>query len=160
MAVRPEAAEDFRPAGFWIRLVATIVDMIVLGVVTFIILKLLGLGTPPEITIDPGNPDAAVGLIMSAMRQVALASAVSMLIGLFYSVIFVGWCGQTPGKMLLGLKIIRVDGGEADYIKAFIRWIGYLISALPLAVGYIMAAFTENKRALHDYIAGTRVVHL
>ncbi len=160
MAVRPEAAKDFRPAGFWIRFVAVLIDGIILTIVNYFLSKPLTrlvAGLAGGLASQEPSPEALLRAIAMAY---ALSVAVSFIPFFVYEVAFVGWRGQTPGKMALGLKIIRADGGDVDYIKAFIRWIGLIISGLLLLIGYIMAAFTENKRALHDYIAGTRVVHL
>ncbi len=146
---------EFAPAGFWIRFVAAVVDSIILFVVMLVILVPIGFSA--GIMAVLGDPMA----LMQLMAGLGAAfSAISILIPMLYEVIFVGWRGQTPGKMVLKLKIIRTDGGEVDYVKALIRWIGKLVSGFILGIGYIMAAFTKNKRALHDYIAGTRVIRL
>jgi uncharacterized RDD family membrane protein YckC len=147
--------EDFRPAGFWIRFVASILDGIVGGIIMVVIAVPFVLLT--GILGAVGDPAAMTSKILGLGLAM---NAIVILVSMLYEVIFVGWRGQTPGKMLLGLKIIRMDGGEVDYIKAFIRWIGKMVSGFILGIGYIMAAFTENKRALHDYIAGTRVIRL
>ncbi len=147
--------QDFRPAGFWIRFVASFLDGIVGGIIMIVIAV--------PFVLSAGILGAMEDPVAMAQRITGLGlamNAIALLVSILYEVIFVGWRGQTPGKMLLGLKIIRVDGGEVDYIKAFIRWIGKMVSGLILGIGYIMAAFTENKRALHDYIASTRVIRL
>ena len=89
---------------------------------------------------------------------------ISTLIGLAivvaYEVYFVSAHGATPGKMALGLKVIRADGGPhlADAgAGAAISRRGS--SAIILMIGYIMAAFDPEKRALHDRICETRVIH-
>jgi uncharacterized RDD family membrane protein YckC len=146
---------DLRPAGFWIRFVAALVDGFILWVLTLILAIPLGISGGFAI-----RPEDLQGSVQAIVQRVMIVSVVNNVVWLLYSVVFVGWRGQTPGKMLLGLKIIRVDGGEVDYVKAFIRWIGYWLSTFILFIGYIIAAFTENKRALHDYIAGTRVIRL
>ncbi len=175
--------EDLVPAGFWIRFVAWAVDLIILVVLGWMAAKVLGVS---ETDVRLESLDALWGTLRGAVAE----TAVDVLISLIYSVVLVGWRGQTPGKMLLRLKIIRTDGGEVSYFQAFMRWIGEAISFFLLCIGYfiaansgdekalflllgttfgsaaifligyIMAAFTENKRALHDYIAGTRVVRL
>ncbi len=155
MAVPPSPDVGLRPAGLWIRYLAITVDHIVLMIpsLAIVVPRILSIWT----AIVAGDREA----VLQALEGLGtLMVVVGFLIPMLYEVGFVGWRGQTPGKMLLGLKIIRADGGEVDYIKSFIRWIGKMISGLLLGIGYIMAAFTENKRALHDYIAGTRVVHL
>lgn len=146
---------DFRPAGFWIRFVATLVDSILLFVLMLAIAVPIGLSA--GITAALADPMGMAHLLASLG---AAFTAITFLLPMLYEVVFVGWRGQTPGKILLKLKIIRTDGGEVDYVKAFIRWIGKLVSGFTLLIGYLIAAFTTNKRALHDFIAGTRVIHL
>ncbi len=150
-----ETEVDYSPAGFWIRFVALIVDSIILFAVMLAILVPIGLSAGFMAALS--DPAALIGVAASLG---AAFSAVSFLVPMLYEVVFIGWRGQTPGKMVLRLKVIRMDGGDVDYVKSFIRWIGKIPSALLLCIGYIMAAFTENKRALHDLIAGTRVVRL
>lgn len=75
-----------------------------------------------------------------------------------YFVVFVGGCGQTPGKMLFGLTVVRRDGAAAGYGRALLRWVGYWMAALPLGLGFLGTLVTAERRGLHDWIAGTRVV--
>ena len=153
--IEMETEADFPPAGFWIRFVATVVDSAILFVVMFILFFAIGIGAGVRAAL--GDP---VGLAQVLVGLGAAVTIISLVVPMLYEVIFVGLRGQTPGKVLLGLKIIRMDGGEVDYVKAFIRWVGKLASGFLLGIGYIMAAFTANKRALHDLIAGTRVIRL
>ncbi len=62
--------------------------------------------------------------------------------------------------MAAGIAVIGNDGTDLTYGRMFLRWFGYSLSALPLGLGYLCAAFTRNNRALHDYVAGTRVVRI
>jgi uncharacterized RDD family membrane protein YckC len=148
------STDDLRPAGFWIRFAAMFVDGLVLMAIIFLILKIL---VPEGILSGEG---ALADKAETLTRALGSVGVLFNLIPLLYLVGFVGWRGQTPGKMLLGLKIIRVDGEEVGYVRAFVRWIGLAISSLTFTIGYIIAAFTKHKRALHDYIAGTRVIRL
>jgi uncharacterized RDD family membrane protein YckC len=67
--------------------------------------------------------------------------------------------GQTIDQMVLGLKVVRVDGQPMTYGKAALRWVGYLVSGLTLGIGFMMIAFdSQQHRGLHDRIAGTMVV--
>jgi uncharacterized RDD family membrane protein YckC len=150
-----ETGPEFPPAGFWIRFVASFVDGFVLLIVMLVVFVAIAFGA--GVTAALGDP-AALAQVMLGLG--AAVAAVSLVIPMLYEVIFVGLRGQTPGKMLLNLKVIRMDAGEVDYVKAFIRWIGKLASGFILGIGYLMAAFTANKRALHDLIAGTRVIRL
>ena len=76
-----------------------------------------------------------------------------------YYIFFTGYNGQTPGKMALRIQVVRTDGTPMTYGRAFLREVvGKFLSALILGIGYIMAAFDADKRALHDRICDTRVV--
>jgi uncharacterized RDD family membrane protein YckC len=66
-----------------------------------------------------------------------------------YFVVFVGGCGQTPGKMLCGIMVVG---------RALLRWIGYGLAVLPLGLGFLGVLFSAERRGLHDWIARTRVV--
>jgi hypothetical protein len=68
--------------------------------------------------------------------------------------------GQTLGKRIAGIAVVRPDGSPLTYGRAFLRWVGYLVSMITMFIGFFMAAFTDRKRALHDYIADTRVVQV
>jgi uncharacterized RDD family membrane protein YckC len=63
----------------------------------------------------------------------------------------------TLGKYFMGLRVKDADGSDLSVTKAFIRSVSYFASAAPLNLGYIIALFTPDKRALHDYLGGSRV---
>ncbi|MEJ2201726.1 MAG: RDD family protein, partial [Desulfuromonadaceae bacterium] len=78
-----------------------------------------------------------------------------------YFVFFTGYCVQTPGKMLLRIKVIRTSGAEIGYGRAFLREVpGKFLSAILFGIGYLMVAFDERKQGLHDRIADTFVIKL
>ncbi|MFA7347036.1 MAG: RDD family protein [Desulfurivibrionaceae bacterium] len=80
---------------------------------------------------------------------------------LFVAVYFLalhGWQGQTLGKMFMGLRVVRVDGGEVTPGLAFLRFIGYGLSILPLGLGIFWSLIDREKCAWHDHLAATRVV--
>lgn len=80
-----------------------------------------------------------------------------ILIGLAYKTVFVSQGGQTPGKMAAGLRVIRADGEPVAVGRSLGRALAEYLSGMLLGLGYVIAAFGE-KRALHDHVAGTRVV--
>jgi uncharacterized RDD family membrane protein YckC len=82
-----------------------------------------------------------------------------ILIGLAYKAGFVSQGGQTPGKMAAGIRVITADGEPVSVGRALGRAGAEYLSALTAGLGYLPAAFGE-KRALHDYVAGTRVVNV
>jgi uncharacterized RDD family membrane protein YckC len=84
-----------------------------------------------------------------------------LIVGLFYYTIFIGSPWQaTLGKRICGLHVIHAKtGGRVSYLRALGRYLSYYLSALPLALGFILIGVTDQKRGLHDMICGTRVVY-
>ncbi|KAB3548041.1 MAG: RDD family protein [ANME-2 cluster archaeon] len=81
-----------------------------------------------------------------------------MLIGLAYFTYFFG-SGQTPGMKVMNIKLIRTDGDPAiGYGKGFLRWIGMLISAMVIGLGFLWILIDKNKQGWHDKIADVYVV--
>jgi uncharacterized RDD family membrane protein YckC len=77
-----------------------------------------------------------------------------------YQGLMVGlWNGQTLGKRACGLRVIREDGYMCGVAQAFGRALAKIVCAITLTIGYLMVAFTERKRGLHDILASTVVVH-
>jgi uncharacterized RDD family membrane protein YckC len=79
-------------------------------------------------------------------------------INISYEVGFLGRFGATPGKMACKLKVVTSSGAPISYGRALGRYFASLLSGLILFIGYIMAAFYDEKRALHDRICDTRVI--
>jgi uncharacterized RDD family membrane protein YckC len=76
---------------------------------------------------------------------------------ILYLVLF--WArGQTPGKWLLGVKIVRPDGNPPGMLRAALRFVGYIIASLPLKIGLLAILWDEQGKGWHDHIAGTLVV--
>ncbi len=136
-------------AGFWIRSVALLIDWIVLSIVNWGIT--LGLGPLVGFNFFSGQ-------FPTDLRPLMILYPLELAVGLFYSVWFVGKYGATPGKMALGLKIVTSTGEPISYLRALARFFAHMVSALTCLIGYIMAAFNEEKKALHDMICDTRVI--
>ena len=79
-------------------------------------------------------------------------------LGIAFETYFLGRFGATPGKMACGLKVVRPDGEKITYGRAFGRTLASLLSGMIIYIGYIIAAFDEERRTLHDRICDTRVV--
>ena len=92
------------------------------------------------------------------MSGLGLIWGLSVAIQCAYETFFIGKMGATPGKMALGLKVVRADGSPVDYARAAGRFFGKMLSGIILGIGYIMAGFDAQKRALHDMICDTRVI--
>lgn len=85
---------------------------------------------------------------------------IMILLGLTNFVILPMFTGQSVGKMLTGLRVVQVDGTNPTFGKLFLRHIvGYFLTFLTGGIGLLIAAFNQNGRSLHDYIAGTVVVY-
>lgn len=81
------------------------------------------------------------------------------LVGAAYAILlWVNWNGQTLGKKVMKIKVIREDGKKLDYKTAVIRYLGYFLSSIPLLLGFLWVIWDEKKQAWHDKIAGTYVV--
>jgi uncharacterized RDD family membrane protein YckC len=90
----------------------------------------------------------------------SVASLISWVVNLLYfSFMESSKFQATIGKLALGIIVTDVGGQKLDFVKALIRNISKIISSCILFIGYLMAAFTEKKQALHDMIAGTLVVN-
>lgn len=148
------AGPQERKAGFWIRLAAWIADLTCLVLITialtFVALTTIYLGGQLGGEIN----DQVIALAGYTSAAIVLFS------GVIYFTIFVGSCGQTPGKMLFRLKVVRVDGQEITYGKAFLRSLYWILSLLLFGLGFLMIAWTRQKRAIHDMLAGTSVIRL
>jgi uncharacterized RDD family membrane protein YckC len=135
--------------GFWIRFVAVLIDGIALWIVNFAIQSV----TRTRIT-NPGDL-TNIALVMSS---IGINFIISISISLFYESFFMVQYGATPGKMIFKLRVITPDGGGLTWGRAIGRYFAKMLSGIILMIGYIMAGFDSEKRALHDYIAGTRVI--
>ena len=134
-----------RNAGFWRRAAAFGVDA----------LWLFSLGGVVAIALT-GRPWPAFG---EPGVVATLAALIGELLPLAVCVIGWGHFGRTPGKLLLDLRVINARTGEPPgYVRAFIRYIGYFVSALPLGLGFLWIVFDRQRQGLHDKLAGTRVV--
>ncbi len=88
----------------------------------------------------------------------ALLRAVGLLLPTAYHALLIGRWGRTAGKRLAGIAVVRADLSAVGYGRALARTAGYLLSAFTVFTGFAMAALSPQGRALHDYVAGTRVV--
>ena len=105
----------------------------------------------------PASRGEQPGLVAYAIT--AVCSLLLFIVIFGYYVYFVGAKGATPGKKLMKLKVALVDGRyPIGYGKAFLRLIGYSISAAICDIGFFMILWDKEKRGLHDKIAGTIVI--
>ena len=138
--------------GFWIRFAGVFIDGVLMQVVRIpMSLLLLGTVISPLATAKP-NPAVLTGAMLTL-------TFVSMLIAFLYEVIMVRYFGATLGKMAIGVKVVRTDGSGVGWGTSIGRYFMKIVSGLILGIGYIMAGFDDEKRALHDRVCDTRVVY-
>ncbi|MFP4445327.1 MAG: RDD family protein [Desulfosudaceae bacterium] len=147
-----------RYAGFWIRAGAVIIDGIILWVVQLILSLPFTLALSSMMSdLDSQQPDfQSMGPIFAL--QIFLM-VLQFGVAIAYETWFIGKYGATLGKMACKIKVVKADGEKVGYGLAFGRYFGKIVSSIILGIGFIMAAFDGQKRALHDHICNTRVIH-
>ena len=164
MEVQPTISAPRRPAvryaGFWRRFVAHLIDQIIIGVVAFMVflpaLALLGLGIGAGMMEET---EGAIGLVIAAIA--AYLTAILMIIvlqWLYYALMESSNKQATLGKLALGIIVTDLGGNRVTFGRATGRYFGKILSGMIFSIGFIMAAFTEKKQALHDMIASCLVV--
>jgi uncharacterized RDD family membrane protein YckC len=81
----------------------------------------------------------------------------TLLFSALYSTVLHAIGGQTLGKLVVGIRVVGIEGEPLTAGAALLRWFAYGVSLAPLGAGFLMAGLRRDKRALHDLIAGTRV---
>ena len=136
-------------AGFWVRLCAFAIDSIILQVIFILLTPLHShFGVLSEIT-----PQTTIAELMPT-----LFFAFSLIF--FYDSYFVKNYSGTPGKIALGLAVVCSNGEAITWNRAFLRAFIGLFSSSLFGAGCLLAAFDTEKRALHDFMADTRVLKL
>ncbi len=131
------------PGGFWARVVAFIIDSVVLMALNLGMYVLLG-----EDISNYSDPDAPYVFV----------DFLGFVVGVLYAPVLIGLWSTTIGKRALNLYVVREDGARCGFWRAFGRSAASIVSLLPLGIGFLMVAFRADKRALHDLIAGTAVI--
>jgi uncharacterized RDD family membrane protein YckC len=138
-------------AGFWIRVGAKIIDIIILWVLGFVVLFLGGF-------LIAGSSSSGSQIPIRFISGNIFITILSWVIQIGYPTYFLGKYSATLGKMACGLKVVRPDGEKISYARACGRTFAEGISFIILCIGYILVAFDEERRALHDRICDTRVI--
>ena len=133
-----------RPGGFWIRLIAFGVDLVVVMLAQF----LLGFLAARRWGVDVERSTTLQGAVVFF----------TLLFAVLYPTVLHALTGQTIGKMLVGVRVVATDGGllppGATLLRAVVQWF-----TLPFlfGLGHVLAGLRKDKRALHDLLAGSRV---
>ncbi len=147
-----------RNAGFFSRFIALVIDIVLINLLQFMTISFIRL-----IVNSFKLNKIFVNLASFLTRpdvQLFLQSSISIFIGVGYILFFWTLLGYTPGKALLGLRIVRRNGQKLGFGRSIVRFVGYWISAIPLFLGFIWILFDRQRAGWHDKIAGTKVVFI
>jgi uncharacterized RDD family membrane protein YckC len=138
----PIAGHTRRYAGFWVRTAAYLIDAFIVVIFALVIATLFR--RSPEEPVTPSGVGAILQLLIFIVYMPALWSSPMQ---------------ATIGQRICVLRVIHaIDGGGISFARGLLRFLEMVLSGLFLGIGFIMVAFTERKRGLHDMIADTCVV--
>lgn len=148
-----DQAEDFvEPtiiyAGFWARFFATVLDNIIFSLVLWVVFLLsYDIVATARIVIIAGQD-------VDIQKEIYL-SVITMIL----TVLFWKYRSATPGKIMMGLSVVdATTGGAPTTTMLIVRYFSYLVSIIPLCLGFIWVAFDKRKQGFHDKIANTVVI--
>lgn len=136
---KKEASDPPKYVGFWLRLVAFVIDYVVIVVASKILFG------DRIVTISDGSVNAQF-------------DGIFILIPLLYVILFWKFFGATPGKMLLKMQIVSDDNKDLSWKNVLMRAFGYLVSGIVILIGFFWIGFDKNKQGWHDKIAKTLVI--
>jgi len=151
---------DIVYAGFWRRVAAYELDSFILSIASYIVVlpiaMVMGMGAQHAMLQPSADPSEAFSSMWPML-------AVMYLLIFAMQAVYFAWMHSRPaqatlGKMAVGIKVARSDGSRISFGRGILRWLALFVSALPLGLGFLMAAFTERKQALHDILCDTIVV--
>jgi predicted Zn finger-like uncharacterized protein len=143
-------------AGFWARFGAYVIDSVIAGIIVKISMYLVMFPISYYVSshaMSGTNPQ--LGLLISTLP---IAVLIAMLPGTLYFIIMWGSKGATLGKMAMKLKIVGPNGSDISYGTAFLRYIGSIISGIPLSLGYLWMLWDDKRQTWHDKMASTYVI--
>ena len=150
----PGYTASLRYAGFWIRFGARMLDGILISIVVYVPIIIIVLATG-------GNMEQALGRSDEFGRMQLLILIWQLFFYVLYAgyeIFFIGKYGATPGKMVCKICVVTSHGEKLTYAHATGRFFANILSALICYIGFIIAGFDKEKRALHDHICNTRVI--
>jgi uncharacterized RDD family membrane protein YckC len=130
------------------RFLAILVDGLILGILVFAPIMVILLTASMKSGDVNGTP-----------AWMTILTILEYLLPAAYEIFFIGKYGATPGKMLMKIKVVSPDGGPISYGRSTGRYFAKMLSGIILYIGYLMAFWDEEKRALHDRICKTRVIN-
>lgn len=156
--------KEQRYVGFWLRVVASLVDTFLATLILAPLLSFLfGSGDSARLDfIANGSADAQIRILLAQAFSTSNMAQSLLQIVLAAIAIILFWISRsaTPGKMIIGAEIVDARTGGKPTTGQFIgRYFAYYASMIPLFLGFIWVAFDKRKQGWHDKLAGTVVVH-
>ncbi len=151
-----------RPAPLWRRAMATLIDGAILGSVVagYLWIAAAIVGTPAE-AADASGLEALMQGIKSASAVLVPGAFLAVVIAAAYSAVFaLLWGGRTPGRAVLGLRLVDASGAPPGPVRAVIRAILSVVSFAALLAGFWLALFDRRGQTLHDKLTSTFVVRM
>jgi uncharacterized RDD family membrane protein YckC len=146
--------------GFWIRLLAHLIDHVILGAVAAPLFFVMALPTILRVVHEAErDQEPSPEMIMAILSSVFLYAAIAFAGQWLYEALLTSssWQG-TIGKRVLRLKVVDEAGNRIGFGRATGRFFAKILSSMFFCIGFIMIAFTERKTGLHDMLAGTKVL--
>lgn len=153
----PYGAVGVQYGGFWIRVLAAIIDFFIVRVVLFPLKALFGLGGLAASGFDFNGFHRGFALPYMIFGGGVLALVTVGASWLYEALMESSAYQATLGKMILGMKVTDLYGNRISFARATGRHFAKIVSAMILGIGFIMVGFTERKQGLHDMMAGTLV---
>jgi uncharacterized RDD family membrane protein YckC len=153
------AGRSVRVAGLWRRLVASLVDGLILSPLLILLgwlaFRITGYRLPlgPELRIE-----SLLELVLEGGTMLYSLIGVGLVVLCLYFFLFMATTGATPGLRLLRLRVISVYGRTPEWWRALLRCVGWVLGLLLLGLGFVWIGFDREKRGLHDWVAGTYVI--
>ncbi len=149
-------------AGFLSRAAAFITDLLIIGVVLLAVNWFVAAGMKYFTGIDiracsPLQPFTFAALTCKVVGWSLLGF--TLLFGPLYYIFFWILSGQTPGKYLFGLRIVRLNGRRMNLWSSLIRYLGYYLSIICLGLGFFSVLVNDRRQGWHDKLARTCVVY-
>lgn len=144
-------------AGFWKRVAAYFIDYFVVTAINYAVMipMMVVMGVGIGATGGSDNPFQSGGAIVLVVVMYLLLLAIPVL---YFAWMHASGNQATLGKMAVGIKVVRGDGSRITFWRGVGRLFATFLSSIILMIGWVMAAFTERKQALHDMVCDTLVV--
>ncbi|KLJ00105.1 RDD family protein [Luteimonas sp. FCS-9] len=140
-------------AGFWKRLAAYFIDAMVVGMASMLVAVIVGGFIGGILSVSGVAGDLGFALIQILANLLSLAVT-----AVYYAWFHASNAMATPGKMAVGIKVVRTSGERISLLRGIGRYFATVLSAMILMIGFLMAGFTQRKQALHDMVCDTLVV--